>query len=145
MMSVTVCQVMVACAVQICHGMSMRYRRIQICMHLQISMKYNNPDVILQVFPSQVTVGVLTPNETANYQKYMSELYRQTQRVGMTNVHLLQLNAIGMPLGDWCAVHPSAAADVKIAAQLNAFIQADIAIWPTSTYLPNSLPGMVPP
>lgn len=100
---------------------------------------------ILQVFPSQVTVGVLTPNETANYQEYMSELYRQTQRDGMTNVHLLQLNAIGMPLGGLCAVHPSAAADVNIAAQLNAFIQADISKWPTSTYLPNSLPGMVPP
>lgn len=64
----------------------------------------------------------------------MTSLYSTTQMMGMTNVHLLQLNGIDMPLEDWCVAHPSAAADANIAAQLTTYIEAILPQWATSTY-----------
>ena len=66
----------------------------------------------------QTHEGVLTPNQTTTYLQYMSSFYTETQMEGLSNVHLLQLNTVDMPLGDWCA---SAA---HIAAQLSAIIEA---------------------
>lgn len=52
----------------------------------------------------------------------MASVYTATQMEGMMNVHFLQLNAVGMDLNGWCSNHPSAAADMTIAAQLTAYI-----------------------
>lgn len=91
--------------------------------------------MIIQVFPEEQQLeGVLNQNQTTTYLQYMSSLYSEVQAEGLTNVHYLQLNAIGMPLTDWCASHPSAAAHANIAAQLSAFIEAVIPEWTTSTY-----------
>lgn len=101
---------------------------------LQINSEYNKPEIILQVFPSEVTVGVLTRAETANYLQYIRSLYNQTQAEGRTNVHLLLLNGTGLPVDHWCANHPSAAADANIASQLHAFITTKLPDWAKSTY-----------
>jgi len=92
---------------------------------MQINEEYDTPEIIIQVFPLEVNFeGVLTPNATTDYLQYMAAVYTATQMEGMTNVHFLQLNAVGMNLDGWCAAHPSAAADTTIAAQLTAYIEA---------------------
>jgi len=102
---------------------------------MQINEEYDTPEIIIQVFPLEVNFeGVLTPNATTNYLQYMAAVYTATQMEGMTNVHFLQLNAVGMNLDGWCAAHPSAAADTTIAAQLTAYIEAVLPAWTTGTY-----------
>ena len=102
---------------------------------MQINEVYDDPTIIIQVFPLEVQwQGVLTHDQTAAYLQYMSSLYSATQMMGMTNVHLLQLNGADMPLDDWCVSHPSAAADANIAAQLTAYIQAVMPEWANTTY-----------
>ncbi len=96
---------------------------------------YNDPTIIIQVFPLEVQwQGVLTHDQTTTYLQYMTSLYSTAEMMGMTNVHLLQLNGVGMPLDDWCVDHPSAAADANIAAQLTAYIEAIMPQWATTTY-----------
>ncbi|DBA74311.1 TPA: hypothetical protein ACH3X1_011086 [Trebouxia sp. C0004] len=100
-----------------------------------INEEYDNPEIIIQVFPLEVNFeGVLTPNATTNYLQYMASVYTATQMEGMTNVHFLQLNAVGMNLNGWCSNHPSAAADMTIAAQLTAYIEAVLPAWTIGTY-----------
>ena len=102
---------------------------------MQINEEYDTPEIIIQVFPLEVNFeGVLTPNATTNYLQYMAAVYTATQMEGMTNVHFLQLNAVGMDLNGWCSNHPSAAADMTIAAQLTAYIEAVLPAWTTGTY-----------
>lgn len=102
---------------------------------LQINEEYDTPQIIIQVFPLEVQFqGVLTFNQTSDYLQYMSSLYTAAQAEGMTNVHLLQLNGVNMPLDNWCVDHPSAAADVNIAAQLTAYIEAILPQWSSNTY-----------
>ena len=72
---------------------------------------------------------MLSADKAATYIQYMTRLYSKTQAQGRSNVHLLQLSADGMPFDDWCASHPSAAADANIAAQLSAFIKTDLPQW----------------
>ena len=102
---------------------------------MQINEEFDSKLIIIQVFPmEQELEGVLTQNQTTAYLQYMSSLYTETQLEGMTNVHMLQLNAIDMPLTGWCAFHPSAAADANIAVQLSAYIEAVLPEWTRSTY-----------
>ncbi len=102
---------------------------------MQINEEFDTPEIIIQVYPmEQVLEGVLTRNQTTTYLQYMSSLYTETQMEGLNNVHLLQLNAVDMPLGGWCVFHPSAAADANIAAQLSAFIESVLPEWTRSTY-----------
>ena len=51
---------------------------MQVC--LQINTNYNKPEISLQVFPSEVTVGVLTQAQAANYVQYMRSLRLGTSR-----------------------------------------------------------------
>lgn len=98
-------------------------------------MEYNTPEIILQVFPWEVQFeGVLTFNQTTVYLQYMAALFTEVQAEGLDNVHFLQLNALTMDLSDWCASHPSAAADQNISEQLIAFIDAILPNWATATY-----------
>lgn len=102
---------------------------------MQINEVYDDPTIIIQVFPLEVQwQGVLTHEQTAAYLQYMSSLYSTTQMMGMANVHLLQLTGANMPLDDWCVAHPSAAADANIAAQLTAFIEGIMPEWANTTY-----------
>ena len=111
------------------HGAEVCQTSSMVCV-VQINRKYNNPHIIIQVFPSKLLEqGVLRAEEAATYLRYMTSL---TQYKGRTNVHLLQLNADDMPFDNWCASHPSAAADANIAAQLTRFIKSRIK-WISST------------
>ena len=102
---------------------------------MQVNEVYNDPTMIIQVFPLEVQwQGVLTHDQTSVYLQYMNSLYSSTQMEGLTNVHLLQLNGVDMPTDGWCVDHPSAAADVNIAAQLTAYIDAIMPAWSSTTY-----------
>ncbi len=102
---------------------------------MQINEEYDTPEIIIQVFPLEVNFeSVLSFNATTEYLQYMASVYTATQMEGMSNVHLLQLNAVGMDLDGWCSDHPSAAADTTIAAQLTAFIEAVLPSWSKTTY-----------
>lgn len=102
---------------------------------MQINDNFDSPEIIVQVYPQeQLLEGVLNQNESTTYLQYMSSLYTAAQMEGMMNVHLLQLNAVDMPLTGWCASHPSAAADANIAAQLSAFIEAVLPEWTRTMY-----------
>jgi len=103
---------------------------------VQINDEYDDPEIIIQVYPVEAQIGVilLTLEETAQYIQYMSGLFTAVQQEGLTNVHFIQINAVGLPLEDWCQEHPSAAADQVIAAQLSAFIKGVIPDWTTATY-----------
>ena len=91
--------------------------------------------MVIQVFPlEQLLEGVLNQTQSTTYLQYMSSLYTAAQTEGMTNVHYLQLNAVNMPLTDWCSSHPSAAADANIAEQLITFIEGVLPEWTTSSY-----------
>ena len=104
-------------------------------MLLQINEEYDTPEIIIQVFPLEVQFeGVLTVNATAYYLQYMTAVYTATQMEGMSNIHVLQLNAVGMDLDNWCSSHPNANADMTIAAQLTTYIEAILPSWSTSTY-----------
>lgn len=101
---------------------------------LQINSGYGNPDIIIQVFPRKLLEqGVLLEVEAATYLRYMTSLYDQIQSDGRKNVHLFKLDADDMPFDNWCASHPSAAADANIAAQLSSFINAMLPNWTMST------------
>ena len=102
---------------------------------MQINEEFDSPEIIVQVYPQeQLLEGVLNQTESTTYLQYMSSLYTAAQMEGMMNVHLLQLNAVDMPLTGWCASHPSAAADANIAAQLSAFIEAVLPEWTKTIY-----------
>lgn len=102
---------------------------------LQVNVEYSSPEIIIQVFPWEVQFeGVLTFNQTTVYLQYMSALFTEVQAEGLNNVHFLQLNAQTMDLSDWCASHPSAAADMNISEQLIAFIDAILPNWSSTTY-----------
>ena len=102
---------------------------------MQINTKYNNPDIIILAFPTQVLEqGVLPCDKAENYVQYMTNLFNKTQQEHRSNVYFLQLNADAMPFDDWCASHPSIATDANIAAQLNSFIHARLSRWTKSTY-----------
>jgi len=107
----------------------------RLLLDMQINEDFDSPEIIVQVYPQeQLLEGVLNQNESTTYLQYMSSLYTAAQMEGMMNVHLLQLNAIDMPLTGWCASHPSAAADANIAAQLSAFIEAVLPEWTRTVY-----------
>lgn len=101
---------------------------------LQINSRYGNPDIIIQVFPSKLLEqGVLLADEAATYLRYMTSLYNETQSKGRKNIHLFKLDADDMPFDNWCASHPSAAADANIAAQLSSFINIMLPNWTVLT------------
>lgn len=86
------------------------------------------------MFPGKLLEqGVLLEDEAATYLRYMTSLYNQTQSEGKKNIHLLKLDADDMPFDNWCASHPSAAADANIATQLSSFIYAMLPNWTMST------------
>lgn len=102
---------------------------------MQINEDFNSPETIVQMYPQeQLLEGVLNQNKSTTYLQYMSSLYKAAQMESMTNVHLLQLHAVDMPLTGWCVLQPSAAADANIAAQLSAFIEAVLPEWTKIIY-----------
>ncbi|KAA6417546.1 MAG: hypothetical protein FRX49_12479 [Trebouxia sp. A1-2] len=105
------------------------------CFLMQINEDFNSPETIVQMYPQeQLLEGVLNQNKSTTYLQYMSSLYKAAQMESMTNVHLLQLHAVDMPLTGWCVLQPSAAADANIAAQLSAFIEAVLPEWTKIIY-----------
>lgn len=98
------------------------------CFVLQLNEEYGDPQIILVVMPQEVPGegATLGPNfnDTTTYIEYMANLYTASQMEGLTNLHLLQLDALGMPLADWCDGHPDVAADANIAGQVSAYINA---------------------
>ena len=102
---------------------------------MQINEELESPQIIIQVYPMEAElVGILTVNQTLTYLQYMSSLYTETQLEGMTNVHMLQLSPVDLPLTGECAFHLTAAADANIAVQLSAYIEAVLPEWTRSTY-----------
>lgn len=102
---------------------------------MQITNQYGEEtQVILLVIPEEVqTQGVLSPKQTTDYLRYMSSLYTASRKEGMSNVHLFRLTA-GIPLDNWCAAHPSAAAHANIAMQLTSYINRLLPNFATSMY-----------
>ena len=105
---------------------------------MQLNQEYGEPQIILVVMPQEVPAegASLGPsfNDTTTYIEYMANLYTASQMEGLTNVHLLQLDALGMPLADWCDGHPNVAADANIAGQVSAYINAVLPSWANTTY-----------
>ena len=102
---------------------------------MQINEDFDYPEIVTMVYPDAVMLeGILNKTETTTYRTYMTSLHAQVEANNMTNVHQLLLDPATIPLEDWCAAHPSAAADADIAAQLSAFIVEEIPKWPRSTY-----------
>ena len=106
---------------------------------MQINKAFNAPEIITMVYPDEVMLqGILNPEQTALYRSYMISLQAEAKASSMSNVHQLLLDPASISLEDWCAAHPSAAADADIAAQLSAFILDQIPSWPVSVH-PSSI------
>ena len=78
--------------------------------------------------------GSLTLNQTTYYLQYTTSLYNLARMQGMSNVYLLQLNGVNLPLDNWCVGHPSADAHQNMADQLTQYIQAVLPDWATGIF-----------
>ena len=102
---------------------------------VQIDQQYDMVKIILLVYPVDVFLqGVLNLNQATLYSQYMNNLYKTAQQQQMDNVLLFNVTMTGIPTTDWCAFHPSSAADAAIATQLVAFISQTLPDWGSSTY-----------
>lgn len=93
------------------------------CM-LQIQQVYDDPIILIISFPLEMqTNGILTPTQAATYLQYHAYLSTVLQELAFDKVHLVQITATHMPLKNWCAAHPNAAAHRVIGQQLASFIE----------------------
>lgn len=95
------------------------------CKFLQVQEVYASPFILVLGYPQELqNVGVLGPQQSAQYQQYTEYLAKEIQHRSMNNVQFLQIDAQSMVLTDWCAVHPNAGAHRVIAEQVTKHLEA---------------------
>ena len=99
-------------------------------MLLQVTATYNGTCIILFTYPLEAMWdGNLSLNQTTYYLQYMTSLYVETQKQGMSNIFLLQIDGIDFPTTGWCSGHPNVAAHENMSHQLSTYIQAVLPAW----------------
>ena len=103
---------------------------------MQVQATYpNQPEVIVVSFPRESQqVGILPQPNADRYLAYMANLGNQIRSQQLARTHLLQMDGNGLPVDNWCAAHPSAAAHKFFASEITDFIQDVVPGFGNSTF-----------